>query len=265
MAAVSEPASRDEVDRHIHGSGTLEATWRAWDGLSQLAPLTLDELVPPGSRAVVVAPHPDDEVLGCGGALTMLARAGRDVLVIGLTDGEASHPGSARWPPERLGARRREERLEGLRRLGVTSQPSSLFVPDGGVLAAGSRLPEAIDELLLAGDVVITTWRLDGHPDHEAAGRASALAARRRGCRCWEMPVWTWHWARPDEARVPWRHMRRLELDDRAVQAKRQAIAAHTSQLRPVAGENRPAVLPDWALARLMRTFETFIDSEATA
>jgi hypothetical protein len=57
---------------------------------------------PQGARAVVVAPHPDDEVLSVGGLLAQLADTGTPVEVIAVTDGTASHSGSTEWPAERL-------------------------------------------------------------------------------------------------------------------------------------------------------------------
>ncbi len=248
--------------RHIHGQGTPEATWRRWNTLQQLPPLSLARLAPPGAHVVVVAPHPDDEVLGCGGALSMLSRAGRSIHVIGVTDGEASHAGSPRWPPQLLGAARRTERQAGLERLGHAVSAVSLEIPDGHVQAFEERLAAALERVLEPGDTVLTTWRFDGHPDHEATARATLLAASRVGCRCWQMPVWMWHWAAPGDARVPWERLHRLELTPMASQAKARAIAAHDSQLQPIERECRPAVLPDWALARLLRPFETFFEPE---
>lgn len=260
--ALSGPQSAND-DRHIHGEGTPERVWRAWAGLRGLSSLSLRTLAPSGSRIVVVAPHPDDEVLGCGGTLALLARASREVLVLGLTDGEACYPGSSRWPPGPLAIRRREERLEGLRRLGVESEPLSFFIPDGDVSAVEDELSDRIHDVLRPSDVVLTTWRRDGHPDHEAAGRAAVRASRDFGCRCWEMPIWMWHWARPDDPRVPWPELRRLALDEAAVERKSRAVTAHASQLRPIAEDGLAPVLPEWALARLLRSFETFIDSES--
>ena len=52
-----------------------------------------------GERVVVVAPHPDDEVLAAGGLMRWMACRGREVLVVGVTDGEASHARSARVTP----------------------------------------------------------------------------------------------------------------------------------------------------------------------
>lgn len=39
-------------------------------------------------RTLVIAPHPDDEVLGCGGTIARLARAGLDVFVSIVTTGQ---------------------------------------------------------------------------------------------------------------------------------------------------------------------------------
>ncbi len=72
--------------------------------------------MPFGARAVV-APHPDDEVLGTGGLFARLSQIGRNVLIIAVTNGTASHPKSTEWPPERLDAVRPQETREALQRL----------------------------------------------------------------------------------------------------------------------------------------------------
>jgi LmbE family N-acetylglucosaminyl deacetylase len=222
MAAVrplSEVTFDERVaDRTIHGQGTPELAWRGWDGLDVFTPLSIGELAPHGSRVVVVAPHPDDEVLGCGGALAQLAWAGHEIVVVGVTDGEGSHPGSMAWTPTLLARQRRRERLAGLARLGLSSPVHALGLPDGGVAQQEVSLAERLGDLLQPRDVVMTTWRLDGHPDHEAVGRAAAAATSQRGCRLWEVPVWMWHWAAPCDSRVPWQRMRSLVLDPDASQ-----------------------------------------------
>jgi LmbE family N-acetylglucosaminyl deacetylase len=61
-------------DRHIDaGTGTPEASWRAWIDACRLPCVRPADLVRAGQRAVIVAPHPDDEVLMAGGLLAELA------------------------------------------------------------------------------------------------------------------------------------------------------------------------------------------------
>lgn len=240
-------------DRLISGHGTAESDWQAWPGLQSLGECTLAQLVPPGTRTVIVAPHPDDEVLACGGLLATLATRGEGVLLVSVTDGDASHPGSAQLPRAALARLRREESAEGLRRLGVTACTSVRFaIPDGEVSNHVAVIASRLALHLRAGDVVFTTWRTDGHPDHEATASAVLAAARVVGCRHFEMPVWMWHWATPGDLRVPWHRMRRLLLTRHAVERKRHAIAAHKTQLLPRGG-GLPPVLGAHALARLLR------------
>ena len=80
-----------EQERRIEGCGTPDEEWQAWPGLAELPPVSARQLVPGSARAVVVAPHPDDEILACGGLLQLLAQQGSEVLLVAVTDGDASH------------------------------------------------------------------------------------------------------------------------------------------------------------------------------
>ena len=256
MDVVSAKARTQADDRRIEGHGTPEAVWQSWECLKTLPEGSLADLFPAHRRVVVVAPHPDDELLGCGGTLAMLAREGREIVVVGVTDGEASHPGSTRFSPRALGAARRAERQSGLRALGLDGSSQRLGLPDGGITAAEPSLARSLETLLVPDDIVVSTWRLDGHPDHEAAGRAAAAAARGCGCVIHEMPIWMWHWAAPGDPRVPWQRLLRVPIDVEAQARKSHAIAAHESQLLP--DGDRDPILPAWALERVQRTFEYF-------
>ena len=61
-----------------------------------IAPLEMifPELVAKNNTVMIVAPHPDDESLGCGGLIAQLCSMGRPPLVVIATDGSRSHPGS---------------------------------------------------------------------------------------------------------------------------------------------------------------------------
>ncbi len=207
----------------IEGAGTSGAEWLGWAGLAQLAPVTPAELVPPGCRAVVVAPHPDDEVLAVGGLLARLARLRRDLLLVAVTDGTASHAGSTAWPPERLARERPLESQAAWRRLGLKdARALRLGLPDGGLPGLQAALADRLETLLRPGDAVFTTWRLDGHPDHEATGHACAAAAARAGATLVEVPVWAWHWGRRRATALGPRPAAGAERDGRAAQAPRR-------------------------------------------
>ena len=247
-------------DRHIAaGDGTSEADWLACPGLSALPELAVENLLPPDARLVVVAPHPDDEVLMAGGLLSLLARQGRTCRVIAVTEGEASHRGSTVWPRERLLMERPLETRRALQRLGLADAWATtcrLALPDGALARQQRRLAKKVEALLRPGDVVVTTWRRDGHPDHEATGEAVAEAAANRGAQLIEAPVWAWHWARPGDPRLPWQQACRIALDAQALDDKWQAVQSFTSQLQADASIDSEPVLRRTTLDRCRRPFE---------
>lgn len=229
----------------IEGDGTDEAAWRSMDAFPVLA---LDAHDPP----LVVAPHPDDEILGVGGIMAILGAAD----VFAVTDGEAPRTGST---PERLAALRHEETDAALDRLGVDPVlVHRLGQPDGGIDEAA--LAAALGPLLWPGRWCFATWRGDGHPDHEAVGRAAATACARAGARLLEYPVWMWHWARPGDPRVPWERARRIDLDADVRERKRAAVAEFRGRTGPAgpAPADTPA-RPAAVLARFERPFETVL------
>lgn len=262
MDAVSDRTMARADDRLIRdGEGTPEAEWLAWPGLARLPAVALHDLVPAGCRAVVVAPHPDDEVLAVGGLLAQLARHGRRCCIVAVTDGDASHRGSTLWPRERLVRERPLESRRALQRLGLSREHHEMLrlaLPDGGVSKHGDALTGTLQALLRPRDVLFTTWRMDGHPDHEATGHAAAVAAARIGARFVEVPVWAWHWATPGDVRLPWLRARRLPLDASTVDRKCAAIQAYASQLEPDPDNGRAAVLRGSTVERCGRPFEVF-------
>src|SRR5262245_50907079 len=74
------------------GEGTPEAHWLQWLADRAIPDAPLAELAHPSRRVLLVAPHPDDEVLAAGGMLSMIAAHWQEPLVIAVTDGTASHP-----------------------------------------------------------------------------------------------------------------------------------------------------------------------------
>ena len=244
------------AERHIGETGTPESHWAAL--LARVPMCRLDNLIGAAACLVVVAPHPDDEVLACGGLIAEHAARGGQVRVIAVTDGEASHPESDTWTARALAGQRRLESERGLRSLGVeASCVTRLGYPDGGLARYLGPLRETLSLSVRANDVVVSTWGLDGHPDHDAVGAAAEAACAEVGAICLHAPVWMWHWSRIGDPLVPWDRLRGLLLSPSALGRKRLALSAHATQLAP-RSEHQGPVLDPLIVARAVRPAEYF-------
>ena len=85
-------------------------------------PLESEESVKSFGKTLVVAPHPDDESLGCGGAIALLRKFDFEVSILVLSDGTLSHPNSVKFPKEKLRDLRENELIEAAKILGVKTE-----------------------------------------------------------------------------------------------------------------------------------------------
>jgi len=179
---------------------------------------------------IVVAPHPDDEVLGIGTTMRWLTMLRISLTVVACTDGEASHQQSTAITPEELRARRNDERAAAFRVLGIDPEVRRLGLPDGALAEHRPTLQGELEALAPPGTTIVVPWEFDGHPDHRAAWEAGAGAARRRGAALWQVPIWgRVRRDRPLSVRVA-----RLRMSPEAEAVKASAVAAFTSQISPV-------------------------------
>lgn len=240
----------------LTGPGTSEASWSVWR-MEQLAPLD------PGiwERAVIVAPHPDDEVLAAAGLMQHVASRGTQLTVVSVTDGEASHPHSPTTTPMAMADRRSRELRQALELLGLRhTEVIRLALADGGVAADIADLVCCLQQLLGPEVLCVAPWKHDGHPDHDATGRAAEEACAVTGAPFLTSLIWTWHWAVPGDHRVPWSQCRRLAMSRLEATRKRWAIRAFGSQIAPLS--HRPgdeAVLAPEMLRHFERPHEVFL------
>jgi LmbE family N-acetylglucosaminyl deacetylase len=112
-----------------------------------------------GSPVLVLAPHPDDEVFGCGGAVVQSLRAGADVRLVILTDG------AAQGDPDI----RRAEALEASVRLGL-EEPEFWGLADRSLEPDDAELADRVRALLVefAPRLILLPSPAEIHPDHRA-------------------------------------------------------------------------------------------------
>lgn len=246
------------IDREIVGDGTSESVWLPWLASQPSKTLAINEICPDLSRLVVVAPHPDDEILMCGGLLALRAERGLSSLVVAVTNGEASHGTDDERASAKLAILRTKESFDGLTALGLSeTSVVRLNFPDGKADNMIFAITMQLFALLRPSDVIVTTWSLDGHPDHEAVCEAARQAALKVGCGLLEAPVWMWHWSRPEELCIPWGRLIAIDLPERTLLAKKEALMHHRSQLE-IRDEGVGAVLVPSIVERVARPKEYY-------
>jgi N-acetylglucosamine malate deacetylase 1 len=208
----------------------------------------------PETVTVVIAPHQDDETLGCGGVIARKRNEGLPVHVIFITDGSASHPRHPRLTPGDISVLRRQEAMQALALLGVERVAVHFLGEPDGTLKnirpeRRADLVERLGTLLreLGPAEIFLPCSPDGSSEHDATFGFVTDAIFRRQLHpvIWQYPVWSWwnpvllvrRWLATAECR-------HLPVED-YMQAKCRAIDAYRSQISPLPPDSLPALPPE--------------------
>lgn len=184
---------------------------------------------PEGSRILVLAPHMDDEVIGCGGTLVKHIRRGAEVTVVFMTDGRYGNKKPQDLQGKRLDNKatdlvqtRKEEAKLALKALNVRD---GIFLDaEDGCLNSTPELQKKLGGILesVRPEVVYLPFFMEGHPDHRATSQV--LLDSTRGKRfqfdCSGYEVWT-----------PLLSPNCLVDINDVVEVKQKALQHYTSQL----------------------------------
>jgi LmbE family N-acetylglucosaminyl deacetylase len=197
----------------------------------------------------VLAPHPDDESIGCGGLISACVHAGVRVFVHVLTDGRHSHPASSEWPSDRIAAERECEARRAAVQLGLDPDAVSFERSIDGTLLfdwhAAERIALRVAERVRnwPKPVILAPWRSDPHPDHMAAAVIADLIERAhahaRGLR-----YLVWAHAGPAGDAIDADRICRFATS-RWRNQKRRAIYAHRTQTSSLIGQHTHRLIPD--------------------
>ncbi|HXI13629.1 MAG TPA: PIG-L family deacetylase [Thermoanaerobaculia bacterium] len=181
---------------------------------------------PRGEKVLIIAPHPDDEVIGCGGLIALLRREKRSVQTIVVTDGAAADP-------EQSSAAYRESReqecVAGLAVVGADA-PRFLQLPDRSLSHSDPSLRDAIARILneVRPDLLLVPSPVEIHPDHEAVSRVVCELIQSEPSLRASMPVCRILFYEVSQPIRP-----NLLVDITAVaEEKFRAVATHQSQTR---------------------------------
>jgi len=231
-------------------SGTPHSVWQSAD------PLPLLDLS--GCQCLIaVSAHPDDETLGLGATIAQLAARGVDVQLVSVSDGGAEHRYASKRDRLRRESIRRDELHRAAHILGIGT-PLSLGLPDGRLDVYEQQIVDGLGPIVAdapSGTWCAATWRGDGHPDHEAVGRAAAAACALVDIPLLEYPIWMWHWATPGDPDVPWECAYSAPAPQWAVRRKQAAAQCFRSQIEQ-SQPHTPPVVPRFALHRFFAVKE---------
>jgi LmbE family N-acetylglucosaminyl deacetylase len=219
---------------------------------------------------IVIAPHPDDESLACGGLIAEACRQGLRGTVIVVSDGVGSHPNSKAYPPDRLRALREAEAKQAAAELGLKPEDMLfLGLPDRFVPFAGEAAEQAIGKIARCARTIgarslFVSWRHDPHCDHEASYRIARQVQRRAPeLRLFEYVVWG-HTLPPSTEVDPIRGGYRIRFDHEVLAKKRRAVAAHRSQTSGLIDDDPDGFrFTKGGLARFDLPYEFFFESDA--
>jgi LmbE family N-acetylglucosaminyl deacetylase len=132
---------------------------------------------PPGQSVLVLSPHPDDEVIGCGGVLVKHIVAEDAVKIVYMTDGSKGYPGNG--SPEDLVSVRKLEAVRARNILGIKDFVHLDF-PDGE-LRVGDETVNAIYKELeeSKADIIYVPSFFETHPDHSTTPKILFKALKR--------------------------------------------------------------------------------------
>lgn len=200
-------------------------------------------------RVLVIAPHPDDEILGCGGTLARLADEGGDVTIAVATTGR-----SPAFPAEQVqqvhAEMRRAHAILGVTDTRLLDLPAAEM---DTLSARDCNAPFAELVETLQPDTLLLPFVGDIHLDHQLTFLAAMVAARPRQAKapsqilCYETVSETnWYAAPITPAFVP-----NVFIDISAtLDRKLDAFAAFESQCRAFPDERSPETLRALAKVR---------------
>ena len=208
--------------------------------------------------AFIIAPHPDDEVMGCGGLIQRLVKQGCNVHVVLMTGGEGSHQDCCDTSKSQIKDARRSLCTDIDRQLGVdNSHIHSLDYADGGILAAHNETErlQALISKLKPNTIFVPHWG-EGWPDHVNT-RSIIRSIASHDATIYEYCVWLWYY---NVWRLDWNNARVLSMSEEEHKMKCLCVDGYVTPLAPC-GKPWSGVLPRVLLDALRWRKELFFVS----
>lgn len=182
-------------------------------------------------KVLVFAPHPDDDIIGCGGSIAKHIKNGNDVSIVFMTSGDA---GGWKYSKEELARIREQEATSAANMLGV-KKLHFLRNADGYVTYNQKNLIQLIDLIRQEQpDIVYIPHRADAHKDHLATHELVVEAIKRAGSHYFQEckgEPWAVKTILCYEVWTPLQEVTYYEDITEFTELKLQALQQHASQI----------------------------------
>lgn len=183
-------------------------------------------------KVLILAPHPDDEVFGCGGLISRLVIEGNAPHIVILTGGECSHTDCCNTPKADIVKARRGLTRKAAEALGLPNcNIHELNFADGKISGSKGFEYEKLKQLIadLNPQTILVPHYGEGWPDHLAV-RELGIELVPKDADVYEYCVWFWYYL---QRNLDWEQAYRLETTSEEHSRKLAAISAYHDSLAP--------------------------------
>lgn len=193
-------------------------------------------------KIIIIAPHPDDEALGCGGLIARLCAEKNPPHIAVLTGGGGSLRGRSDISETEVANARRELTLDSAKQFGLPEENIHfLDFQDGDIGACPEKEMSRLRQLInnLNPDNILVPHNSEGWPDHLAA-RDIGIELAPEKAAIWEYCVWMWYY---NVWNLDWKNAAVLSMSDTEHSTKLRAVNAYVKPVAPC-GAPWSGVLP---------------------
>lgn len=183
--------------------------------------------LPDHDNILIISPHPDDEIFGCGGLIIRQIKKNKKVSVIILTGGEASHAGCCNINTDKLKEKRKKLSLEAAK---ITKTPQNdiyfMNFTDGNINKKDNEI-EQLEKIIkkINPDAVFFTNAFEGWSDHIISGEIIKELLANKNTELFEYCVWLW-FNMPIRKifKIHWKKTQIIKLTNQEIELKNKSI-----------------------------------------
>jgi LmbE family N-acetylglucosaminyl deacetylase len=222
-------------------------------------------MTPDSRKILIFSPHPDDDVLACGGTMALKAREGFEIFVVYMTDGRHSHSHvlgiTANPSPDQVARVRQEEALAAARVLGIPNAANLVFLgfEDGTLKSHVGEATTRVTSIIkhITPTQIYYPSKLDLHRDHRITNMIVTTAVNQIGAKArhFEYVVWS----DGEKESVAEGSLVRVRIAQ-VLELKRQAVNQHKSQITALfPSQSKPVLDPEF-VQRFLSEYEEFCE-----